>query len=236
MTPAERKARSIRSFVRRRGRMTQSQKNAIDRYWPAYGIDYGKTRLELPLEYRSVTLEIGIGNGDVLIQMAAADPSGLYLGIEVHEPGIGRSLNHVHQQQLSNVRLIKHDAIEVLQNMLSVESCDRVLLFFPDPWPKKRHHKRRLVNQAFRDLVVHCLKPDGIVHIATDWQDYAEWIAAQFLGDDRYINCGDADGYAPCPDYRPQTRFERRGRRLGHSVWDLVFAKKPGSSSPASRR
>lgn len=210
--------------------MTHSQKKAIDLYWQAYGIDYGKTRLELPPEYSSVTLEIGIGNGDALIQMAAADPATLFVGIEVHEPGIGRSLNHIHQQQLGNVRLIMHDAMEVLQNMLPAGSCDRVLLFFPDPWPKKRHHKRRLVNSWFRDLVFNCLKPNGIVHIATDWQDYAEWIAGQFLADERYTNLGDAAGYSKCPGYRPQTRFERRGLGLGHDVWDLLFVKRPGSS------
>ena len=213
--------------------MTQSQKNAIDLYWQAYGIDYRKTRLELPPEYSSVTLEIGIGNGDALIQMATADPASLFLGIEVHEPGIGRCLNHIHQLQLPNVRLIMHDAIEVMQTMLPANCCDRVMLLFPDPWPKKRHHKRRLVNETFRNLVVDCLKSGGIVHIATDWQDYAEWIAEQFLGDSRFVNCGDDDGYSECPDYRPHTRFEQRGRRLGHGVWDLIFAKKPDSSSPA---
>ena len=209
--------------------MTQSQKHAIDRYWQTYGIDYCVARMELPLEYSSVTLEIGIGNGDALIEMAGADPDSLYLGVEVHEPGIGRSLNQIQRQGLRNVRLIMHDAIEVMQNMLPAASCDRILLFFPDPWPKKRHRKRRLVNPLFRDLAHHCLKANGILHVATDWQDYAEWIAEQFLADTRFINRGNETGYAECPDYRPKTRFERRGRRLGHGVWDLIFAKKPDS-------
>ena len=210
--------------------MTQSQKNAIDLYWQAYGIDYCETRLELLPEYSSVTLEIGIGNGDALIQMAIADPASLFIGIDVHEPGIGRSLKHIHQQQLNNVRLIMHDAVEVMQNMLPADSCDRILLFFPDPWPKKRHHKRRLVNAGFLDLAYNSLKSDGFVHIATDWQDYAESIAEQFLADKRFVNQGNQDGYSECPVYRPQTHFEKRGRRLGHGVWDLLFAKKPGSS------
>jgi tRNA (guanine-N7-)-methyltransferase len=217
--------RSIRSFVRRSGRITPSQKFALENYWSSYGIDFADKRLVLPTQFEFVKLEIGIGNGDALIGMAAADPHSLYIGVEVHEPGIGRCLNQIQLQQLQNVRLIKHDAIEVLQNMIAAESLDRVLLFFPDPWHKKRHHKRRIVNQAFRDLIYNVLKPGGVIHIATDWQDYAEWIAEQFLADERFSNQGNADGYAECPSYRPLTRFEQRGRRLGHGVWDLLFAK-----------
>ena len=148
----------------------------------------------------------------------------------MHEPGIGRCLNRIAKQELANVRLINHDAIEVLRHMVADDSLDRLLLFFPDPWHKKRHHKRRIVNPRFRDLVYRTLKPGGVIHIATDWQDYAEWIAEQFLGDDRFINQGNDAGYCEAPDYRPQTRFEQRGLRLGHGVWDLMFAKKPGSS------
>ncbi len=158
--------------------------------------------------------------------MAERDPQSLYLGIEVHEPGIGRCLNQIHKRELANIRLLRHDAIEVLQHMIAPDSLDRVLLFFPDPWHKKRHHKRRIVNPLFRDLVFRGLKVGGVVHMATDWQDYAEWIAEQFLGDSRFTNMGDSDGYAERPDYRPSTRFEQRGRRLGHGVWDLLFVKK----------
>ena len=231
--------RSIKSFVRRSGRITPSQKHALENYWPSYGIDYADKRLALHTQSEAVKLEIGIGNGDALISMAAADPGSLYIGVEVHEPGIGRCLNQIQQQQLENVRLIKHDAIEVLQNMIATASLDRVFLFFPDPWHKKRHHKRRIVNQGFRDLIYRVLKPGAVIHMATDWQDYAEWIAEQFLADERFTNQGNADGYAECPSYRPPTRFEQRGRRLGHGVWDLLFAraltgpKTPGSSSPA---
>ena len=225
--------RSIRSFVRRGGRLTPSQGRALQAYWPDYGIDFRPGMPELPAGFEQLKLEIGIGNGDALIHMAEADPDSLYIGIEVHEPGVGRCLNHIVEHELENVRLISHDAIEVLEQMLDAGSVDRVLLFFPDPWHKKRHHKRRIVNQRFRDLLHRILKPGGAIHIATDWQDYAEWIAEQFLADTRYANQGNAEGYAPCPSYRPQTRFERRGLKLGHGVWDLVFVKKPDSSSPS---
>ncbi len=220
------RSRSIRSFVRRSGRITPSQKNALERYWPRYGIDYREAEIELPAGFDAAKMEIGIGNGDALIDMAAADPRSLYLGVEVHQPGIGRCLNRAQHQGLENIRLINHDAVEVLQHMVAAGSLDRVLLFFPDPWHKKRHHKRRIVNRDFRDLLYKVLKTGGVVHLATDWQEYAEWIAEQFLGDARFENLGDAQGYAECPDYRPRTRFEERGRRLGHGVWDLLFAKR----------
>lgn len=225
--------RTIRSFVRRGGRITPSQKQALEILWPTYGIDFAHGLPEFPRGFEALKLEIGIGNGDALLNMAAADPASLYIGVEVHEPGIGRCLNHIHRQKLANVRLIRHDAIEVLQHMIAPASVDRVLLFFPDPWHKKRHHKRRIVNRHFRDLIYKVLKPNGVIHVATDWQDYAEWIAEQFLGDERFVNQGNAAGYAECPSYRSSTRFEQRGRRLGHGVWDLLFAKTPGSSSAA---
>ena len=218
--------RSIRSFVRRSGRLTPSQRKALDEYWPLYGIEYRQGMPELPAGFDALKLEIGIGNGDALIHMASDDPQSLYLGVEVHEPGIGRCLNRIHRLGLANVRLVMHDAVEVLEQMIQPASLDRVLLFFPDPWHKKRHHKRRIVNARFRDLVHRALKPGAAIHIATDWQDYAEWIAEQFIADSRFGNQGDADGYAECPDYRPQTRFEQRGLRLGHGVWDLLFVKK----------
>ena len=233
MSEEEPGKRSIRSFVRRGGRLTPSQGKALESYWSDYGIDFTPATSELPADFAQLKLEIGIGNGDALIHMAEIDPESLYVGIEVHEPGVGRCLNNIVGHGLDNVRLIKHDAVEVLQHMFAAESVDRVLLFFPDPWHKKRHHKRRIVNQRFRDLVYRVLRPGAAIHIATDWQDYAEWIAEQFLGDSRFANEGDAEGYAECPAYRPQTRFERRGLKLGHGVWDLVFVKKPGSSSPA---
>jgi len=205
--------------------MTPSQKNALEVYWPSFGIDFNENGLNLPAGFDALKLEIGIGNGDALIHMATADPRSLYLGVEVHEPGIGRCLNHINQRELANVRLIKHDAIEVLQHMISPATLDGVLLFFPDPWHKKRHHKRRIVRQSFRDLLFRGLKPGASIHIATDWQDYAESIASQFIEDSRFLNQGDSNGYIERPAYRPLTRFEQRGHRLGHGVWDLVFTR-----------
>ena len=217
--------RSIRSFVRRGGRLTPSQKHALEVYWPLYGLEFEHAMPRLPDGFDALKLEIGIGNGDALIHMAAADPGSLYIGVEVHDPGIGRCLNNIKQQELNNLRLIRHDAIEVLEHMIAPDTLDRMLLFFPDPWHKKRHHKRRIVNQRFRDLIYSALKPEASIHIATDWQDYAEWIAQQFLEDARFANQGDAAGYATRPDYRPLTRFENRGLKLGHGVWDLLFTR-----------
>lgn len=233
MSANDQKLRSIKSFVRRSGRMTPAQKNALENYWDLYGVDFIERGWELPAGFNALKLEIGIGNGDALIHMAAADPSSLYVGVEVHEPGIGHCLNQVHRQGMQNVRLIKHDAVEVLQSMIAPQTLDSVLLFFPDPWHKKRHHKRRIVSDNFRDLVFRALKPGASIHLATDWQDYAEFMASQFKDDSRFVNQGDASGYIERPSYRPLTRFEQRGRRLGHGVWDLVFVKKPDSSSPA---
>ena len=226
--PESTHSRSIRSFVRRTGRITTAQQKALKSLWPVWGIDFAPTPPSLPAEYEVHKLEIGIGNGDALVEMASADPGSLYLGVEVHLPGIGHCLNRIDSEGLENVRLICHDAMEVLDAMIEPGSLERVLLFFPDPWHKKRHHKRRIVNRNFRDLVYRGLKPGGVLHAATDWRDYAEWIAAEFLGDDRFINLGDESGYSDTPSYRPQTRFERRGRSLGHEVWDLVFASKSG--------
>ena len=226
MSTDRQNSRSIRSFVRRRGRMTDAQKNAIQLYWTSYGLEFQQNGLALPAGFDALKLEIGIGNGDALLHMAEADHSSLYIGVEVHTPGVGRCLNRIHQMALTNVRLVMHDAIEVLEHMIAPGTLDRILLFFPDPWHKKRHHKRRIVNQTFRDLVYRDLKPGASIHMATDWQDYAESIASQFLADARFLNEGDASGYAERPDYRPQTRFEQRGLRLGHGVRDLVFSKK----------
>ena len=190
MSEDELKNRSIRSFVRRSGRLTPSQKNAIEHYWQYYGIESSPQAIELPAGFDSIKLEIGIGNGDALIAMATADPQSLYLGIEVHEPGIGRCLNNIHKHQLSNVRLACSDAVEVLAQMIQPNSLDRVFLFFPDPWHKKRHHKRRIVNQQFRDLISTALKPGAVFHAATDWENYAEHIAEELLSDQRFHNCG----------------------------------------------
>lgn len=226
MTAETPKKRTVRSFVRRSGRLTPAQEKALQTWWPDFGINYQASPVTLPQGFEKTILEVGIGNGDALISMAGNDPTSLYIGIEVHEPGVGRCLNQVQQQGLKNVRLIQHDAIEVLDQMIDVGVLDAVYLFFPDPWHKKRHHKRRIVQAEFRDLLCKVLKAGGIFHAATDWQDYAEHMAGEFLSDNRFENLGNDQGYAEKPDYRPSTRFEQRGLRLGHGVWDLLFSKR----------
>ena len=228
MKPANIPIRPIKSFVRRTGRLTPAQKKALVEYWPLYGIDFRQSLINLAAisaGFEVLKLEIGFGSGEALLSMAKNDPTSLYLGIEVHESGVGRCLNGIRDDGLTNVRVIKHDAIEVMQQMLPAQSLDRVFLFFPDPWHKKRHNKRRIVNQQFRDLLVNLLKPGACLHMATDWQDYAEYMAGEMFLDPRFKNAGDDSGYAQRPDYRPVTRFETRGLNKGHGIWDLVFEK-----------
>jgi len=228
-------AQSIKSYVRRGGRLTPGQKKALVEYWPLYGIDFALSRIDLSAiasGFEGLKLEIGFGSGEVLISMAKNDPKCLYLGIEVHDSGVGRCLNSIHANAIDNVRVMKHDAIEVMQQMLPAQSLDCVFLFFPDPWHKKRHNKRRIVNQRFRDLLARLLKPGACLHMATDWRDYAEHMAVEMLADSRFENLGDENGYSGCPAYRPVTRFENRGLKLGHSVWDLVFENISPSTKP----
>jgi tRNA (guanine-N7-)-methyltransferase len=228
MTEEIKVGRAIRSFARRSGRMTLGQKVATNEQWPLYGLDYELTNEGVTAAiqgYESVILEIGIGNGDALIEMAGNNPDTLHIGVEVHRPGIGRCLSIIDKNKLANVRLISHDAVEAMQHMIPAQSLDKILLFFPDPWHKKRHHKRRIVKQAFRDLAFKLLKPEGHLHFATDWQNYADYMAEELLSDERFSNRGDSDGFIPRPDYRPLTKFEQRGLNLGHGVWDLVFQK-----------
>lgn len=220
---------TIKSFVRRTGRLTSGQRIALREYWPLYGINFQNSFIDiesLTNGFQSLKLEIGFGNGEALVSMAKGDPTAFYLGAEVHESGVGRCLNSIHERSLTNVRLIKHDAIEVMQKMLPMDSLDRVLLFFPDPWHKRRHNKRRIVNRKFRDLLASLLKPGGCVHMATDWREYAEHMAVEMHSDARFVSLGDDKGYSIKPDYRPLTHFEKRGLKLGHGVWDLVFRKR----------
>jgi tRNA (guanine-N7-)-methyltransferase len=221
--------RAIRSFVKRTGRLTAGQQSALQNLWPRYGIEFDhSTRLDLATLFptkKCFKLEIGFGNGDSLVKMASDDPDCGYIGIEVHEPGVGHCLNGLHDAGLDNLRLMTRDAIDVLQYMMPENSLDRVFLFFPDPWHKKRHHKRRIVNQQFRDLIHAALKADGVLHMATDWQDYAEHMVEEMSHDLRFTNLGNAQGFSERPAYRPLTKFERRGQKLGHGVWDLLFRK-----------
>ena len=221
--------RSIRSFVKRTGRLTAGQKHALEHDWPLYGLAYSADRqldfAEIFPGKSCIKLEIGFGNGESLVQMAQQNTDCGYIGIEVHEPGVGHCLKLIHDQGLVNLRLIAHDAIDVLEHMIPAASLDRVFLFFPDPWHKKKHHKRRIVNQHFRDLLHCAMKPGAVLHMATDWQDYAEHMAEDLFSDPRFENLGNTAGYCDKPDYRPLTKFEQRGQRLGHGVWDLQFQK-----------
>lgn len=213
--------RTIRSFVRREGRMTRAQEQALSRLWPRYGLE-ATSLLDLDACFgRNAprTLEIGFGNGDALACLAERDPDMDFLGIEVHRPGVGHLLLELEHRELDNVRVICADAVEVLAHCLPESSLNRVLVFFPDPWPKKRHHKRRIVQPAFVDLLARTLRRDGRLHLATDWEDYARHMHDVMVGTVKFRSCT-----GPCPD-RPKTKFERRGRRLGHSVWDLFFER-----------
>ncbi len=221
--------RAIRSFVKRTGRKTESQKNALEHYWPKYGLEF---QADIQLDFKQifpaqsgVKLEIGFGNGETFVEMAEQDEAYGYIGIEVHTPGVGQCLKLTHDAQLKNLRIISHDAIEVLESMVPAESIDRVFLFFPDPWHKKRHNKRRIVNDAFKNLLIKVMRPGAVLHMATDWQNYAEHMAAEMLADSRFQNMGDELGFSEKPGYRPETKFERRGLKLGHGVWDLLFKK-----------
>ena len=219
--------RSIRSFVARAGRMTVAQERAWRDLWPRYGLAETDQALDLDAVFSRPavrTLEIGFGNGESLVALAQAHPDEDFLGIEVHRPGVGHLMLRAESLGLGNIRVACRDAVEVLSRQLRDASLDAVLLYFPDPWPKKRHHKRRIVQPAFVELVARKLKPGGRFRLATDWQNYAEQMLAVVGNCATLANEFDA-GYAPRPDSRPLTRFETRGQRLGHEVWDLCFRK-----------
>ena len=219
--------RAVRSFVLRQGRVSNAQARAHETLMPVYGLPYTGRPLDLATVFgrnAPKILEIGFGMGETTATIAAANPDKDYLGIEVHTPGVGSLLKQIEEQGLRNLRVIQHDAVEVLQHMVPPESLDGVQIFFPDPWPKKRHHKRRLVQSPLIALLATKLKPGGTLHVATDWQDYAEQILAVLSAEPTLRNT--AEAYAPRPAGRPQTKFESRGLRLGHGVWDIVFSKR----------
>ncbi len=208
--------------------MTERQERALEQFWPDYGLEPADELLDLATVFgRSAprVLEIGFGMGDALAEMAQAQPENDYLGIEVHRPGVGRLLANLEEQGSGNVRVFCHDAIEILQKQIPDQSLDRVLLFFPDPWHKKRHNKRRIVQLPFVELIRAKLKSGGVFHMATDWQDYAEWMMKVMNSAEGFENLAGTGQYSERPDYRPTTKFERRGHRLGHGIWDLLFKK-----------
>ena len=219
--------RPIRSFVLRAGRVSAAQQRALDALLPVYGIPYRAEPIELDDAFGRKAprvLEIGFGMGETTAHIAATHAETDFLGVEVHTPGIGSLLKQIGERGLTNVRIIPHDAVEVLEHMLAPGSLDGVHIFFPDPWPKKRHHKRRLIQPELVALLCERLKPGGYIHAATDWEAYAEHILAVLSGEPRLENT--AETYAPKPEYRPTTKFETRGLKLGHGVWDIVFRKK----------
>ena len=223
-------AQHIRSFVLRQGRVTQAQQRHHEQGLPRWGIPYRQAPLDLAAAFgrgdkpAPVILEIGFGMGETTAGIAAAHPENDYLGIEVHTPGVGGLLKEVAERGLGNVRIIQHDAVEVLRDMIPLASLAGIHIFFPDPWPKKRHHKRRLIQPSLVHLLAERLVPGGILHCATDWQEYAQQML-EVLGTDALLE-NTAEDFAPRPDYRPQTKFESRGLRLGHGVWDVIFRRR----------
>ncbi len=224
------KRRPVRSFVRREGRLTNSQKRALVELWPAYGVDFAARLLDWDTTFGRSTagqriLEIGFGNGDALAQLALNNPANDYLGVEVHRPGVGHLLLAIEKLGLTNVRIISHDAVEVLQHQIKKNFLDCVLLFFPDPWPKKRHHKRRILQAKFVELVASRLQPGGLFHLATDWKNYAEQMLEVIEDSSLFVNEAGPAQFLERPASRPETKFERRGQRLGHEVWDLLYRR-----------
>lgn len=220
--------RAIRSFVLRSGRLTPGQQRAFDELWPVYGVDFTGQRLE-PLdlfdEARPLWLEIGFGNGESLAELASQHPQRNYLGVEVHPPGVGHLLLQAAGLELQNLRIIRHDAVEVLA-ALPDASLSGVLLYFPDPWHKKKHHKRRLLQPSFVAELARVVEHGGLFHAATDWQDYAGHMMAVLSQSDAFENLAGPGRFMPRPQTRPLTKFEGRGKRLGHGVWDLMFRRR----------
>lgn len=222
----EAKRRPIRSFVLRQGRLTTAQQKAFDKYWQDYGVDFSEALLNLQALFgrtAPVTLEIGFGDGDSLLEQACNHPESDFLGIEVHRPGVGHLLHRIHQENISNLRVIRHDAVEVLHQQITDNSLDCIQLFFPDPWHKKKHQKRRILQNSFINTVYKKLVAGGKFHMATDWQHYADHMLKEMDCAEGFSNDASEGNFSADKRTRPQTKFERRGIKLGHAVWDLVF-------------
>lgn len=220
------KSKPIRSFVIRGGRITEGQRAAFDQWWPHYGLSLyaGNMLAQKPFtREQPLVVEVGFGMGDSLLQMAEASPDLNFVGIEVHPPGVGRLINTAGKAGVHNLRVYMADAVDVLTDCIDDASLARFQLYFPDPWHKKKHNKRRIVQPEFVALIAQKLRPNGVLHMATDWQEYAEQML-EVLGANPLLR-NTASGYAPKPAFRPDTKFEKRGERLGHGVWDLVFEK-----------
>jgi tRNA (guanine-N7-)-methyltransferase len=220
--------RSVRSFVLRSGRATAGQQRALAELWPKYGVEFSSTTLDLQTLFGRTApcmLEIGFGAGEALLEFATAHPEVDCIGIEVHRPGVGRLLLGAEAASLRNLRVICHDAVEVLQQQLAPASVALVHIFFPDPWPKKRHHKRRLIQPAFVELLAKAIAPAGTLRLATDWEPYAQHMREVLDASAAFVNVAADAGFVARPAERTLTRFERRGQRLGHGVWDLEYRR-----------
>ena len=215
----------IKSFVRHHGRITVGQQYALKHYWQDFGIDFSTKNIDLSTfgAFEKVVLEVGFGNGESLVEMAQSDVNTLFIGAEVHKPGLGHALILAQEKELKNLRVIEHDAVDFIDQMLPDNNIDRVQVFFPDPWHKKRHFKRRLIQPEFCKNLHRILKPDGILHVVTDWVPYAEHCLEVIDKSDFFKNNSDEGDYIKKPDYRPETKFERRGLKLGHEVRDMHF-------------
>ncbi len=221
--------RTVRSFVRREGRLTQGQQHALDALWPKWGIDSNDKQIKLAKLFKRdapKVLEIGFGNGRSLAIMAKAQPDKDFIGIEVHRPGIGQLLSLTKKLQLTNIRVAYADAVEIIKNRIADSTLYRVQLYFPDPWHKKRHHKRRIIQDAFIKLLATKIEFGGYLHMATDCQHYAENMLHELSSSDDFINLGNVSGYITRPNTRPYTKFEKRGKRLGNNIWDLLFERR----------
>lgn len=222
-------ARSIRSFVLRQGRATSSQKRAFDLHWQAYGLEFQGHPVDFGTVFPNageLVLEIGFGNGEQLLFAAGNEPQRNFIGIEVHSPGVGRALNGIASAGLENVRLYRLDAVEVLAQDVADAALDEVRIYFPDPWHKKRHHKRRLVQAGFISLLCRKLKPGGLLHLASDWRPYVEHMWEVCDNEPLLLATGGPCNSVPRPAWRRQTHFENRGLKLGHGVWDLLYRRR----------
>ncbi|MCV2885744.1 tRNA (guanosine(46)-N7)-methyltransferase TrmB [Aestuariibacter sp. AA17] len=220
--------RKVQSFVKREGRLTKGQANAIENNWSEMGLEHQNGLLDFNQVFgrtAPVVLEIGFGMGKSLVEMAKNAPDHDYIGIEVHRPGVGACLMEAEEQGVTNLRVFEHDAVEVLADCVPDSSLARVQLFFPDPWHKKRHHKRRIVQPEFVQKLRGKLAIGGVFHMATDWENYAEHMLEVMSDAEGYQNQSVSNDYVPRPDHRPLTKFEQRGHRLGHGVWDLMFER-----------
>ncbi len=218
--------RTVRSFVRREGRLTRAQQQALDHYWVKHGVEYRPQHLDIEQLFQRrapLIVDVGVGTGETTLHLAASHPENNYLAIEVHRPGIGQLLNQIEHQRLHNIKIINADVMDIFSYQLPRHCCNQILLFFPDPWPKKRHQKRRLLNARLLILLKAVMQQQGRFYIATDWMDYAEQIQFLFNADPDFINLAGANGIACRPEWRVDTRYERRGLRLGHKIWDFCY-------------